>query len=138
MTPARTYRTLVIPLSALLIFGGAVVAACAWAGRIRITAPFPFVTDEMANRHMLGALGLTCLAIGIGLFRRSRFAWYALLAYLGIGTALPVLSLIDEQVIDTMGYAFPVFGSILNGAIGVTIYYAMRSAFVQVTNPTRP
>jgi len=131
MNPEKTYRTSVIPLSAFLVLCGVILAPFAWVVPAPITSPFPFIESEALNRHLFGIAGLTCVGIGVGLFYRNRFAWYALLAYLTVGTLLPAISALDARTVALRGFAFPILGTLLNGTIGVGIYFVVRPAFGQ-------
>lgn len=129
MNPARTYRTSVVPLSAFLVMGGMILAACAWVFRAPIASPFPFIESEALNRHLYGVASLACVGIGVGLFFRNRVAWYALLVYLSVGVLLPAISALDARTVASRGFAFPILGSLLNGAVGVGLYFVLRPAF---------
>jgi hypothetical protein len=62
---------------------------------------------------------------------RNRIAWYALLAYLGIGVVVPAASAFDTNSVVLRGVAFPIVGSLMNGCIGIGIYFALRPAFAR-------
>ncbi len=127
--PERVYRTFVVPLSVFLVLCGMILAALAWVVRVSITSPFPFVESEALNRHLFGIASVACVGIGVGLLFRNRFAWYALLVYLSFGALLPAISALDATAVAMRGFAFPILGSLLNGAIGVFLYFVLRPAF---------
>ncbi len=132
MNPITAYRTSVLPLSIFLALGGVILAAMAWVVRVPITWPFPFIEHEAVNRHLFGIVSLVCSGIGVGLLFRSRVAWYALLAYMGAGVLLPAISIFDDHAVASRSLAFPILGSLLNGVIGVGLYFALRPAFVDI------
>jgi len=138
MDPGRTYRTSVMPLSIFLVLGGTILAALAWVVRVPIALPFPFVESEALNRHLFGIASLACVGIGVGLLFRNRVAWYALLVYLGVGMFLPAISALDAKAVALGGNAFPVLGTLLNGALGIGLYFALRPAFVDAKRQCGP
>ncbi len=127
--PGRAYRTSVVPFSIFLMLGGGFFAFLMGGMRVPITSPFPFIVSDALNRFIFVVVGLVCVAIGIGLIFRSRVAWYALLVFLVIGVVLPVISVLDARILQMTGFKYPIFGVLLNGAIGIGIYFAMRPAF---------
>ncbi len=130
--PGRAYRTSVVPLSIFLMLGGVFAAVSVWVVRAPITLPFPLIESDDLNRHLFGSVSLACVAIGIGLILRNRLAWYALLVFLCIGVVLPVISALDARIVAMAGFEYPIFGGLLNAAIGIGIYIALRPAFSDV------
>jgi hypothetical protein len=128
-TAERAFRIAVLPLSIFLVLAGTTLAVCFWVARVRITSPFPFVESEVLNRHAFGLVSLACVIIGLGLMVRNRFAWYALLVYLVIGVVIPAMLVFDARSVARQGVAFPIVSSIINGCIGIGIYFALRPAF---------
>lgn len=138
MDSGRAYRTSVVPLSVLLMLGGMISATLAWVVRAPITSPFPFIESEALNRHLFGIAGLACVGIGVGLLFRNRVAWYALLAYVGCAVLLLAVSVLDARIVASRGLAFPILGSLINAAIGVGLYFALRPAFVDAKGQRGP
>lgn len=132
------YCTSVLPLSIFLALGGAILAAMAWVVRVPITSPFPFIVSKAVNRHLFGTVSLACSGIGVGLLFRSRVAWYALLAYMGASVLLPAISVFDAHTVASLGLAFPILGGLLNGGLGVGLYFALRPAFMEVKGTCDP
>ncbi|MBS0265820.1 MAG: hypothetical protein JSS02_28070, partial [Planctomycetes bacterium] len=129
MNTGRGYRYFVSLISVFFILGGLMFAVFGLCLVMPITSPFPFVESDMLNRQLLGIASLVTVGIGVGLLFRNRFAWYALLVYLGSGVLIPVASAWDAKKVAAWGYLFPILGSLINGVVGVGLFVALRPAF---------
>jgi hypothetical protein len=128
-TAEAAYRRFVVPLSIFMIVGGMFLSVLFCF--VPITSPFPFVTSERLNRIIGLMISIFLVADGIGLLLRSRVAWYALLAYCGLGVILPVLGAFDPNSWQRHGgYEMLPFGAVLNSVIAIGIYLGTRPAFV--------
>ena len=129
-TPERAYRLYVVPLAALFAFGGPVVAVA-----IQLT-PDPginrllFVDSYSTNRAIFAAFGLCGCAIGIGLFLKSRIAWYLLFGCILFSAVWGVAKeLIDPDFGEAPYIGMAVALWLFNTAIGVCIFFATRPVF---------
>ena len=124
LTSDRAYRYSVIPLSGLLSVGG-VMIFCAVCCRFPITSPFPLVESESGNHSVLSLFAVYIVITGIGLLRRMRLAWYALLVYLHVCVAIPIACFFDPRI----DFESAIIGSIGNTIISTGIYYTVRPVF---------
>lgn len=138
MNGERSYRRVAVPLAIFMVVGGTILAACFRCTRIPIASPLPFVVSDTLNRQLFGLLAFTSVAIGIGLVCRNRIAWHAMLIYLGLGVALPALWVFDERTVSSTGYAVPILGSILNGALGAGLYFGICPTFARSSVSSMP
>ncbi len=129
-TPERAYRWSVCPLAALFAFGGPVFAiAIHFVAEPAINRVL-FVDSYVANRAIFSAIGILVCAIGIGLFLKSRIAWYALFGYLLSGTVWGVAKeMVDPDFGEAPNIAMAVTLWLFNTALGVGIFFATRPVF---------
>jgi hypothetical protein len=120
------YRFAVLPLGIFFVLGGIVAIATAiWMPPEAMLMP-PF-EDPSLKRLIMAGLAIPVFAIGLGLCRRSKTAWYGLFLYMLTGTIWHVVvGLLDPQF-RFLAIASPV----LNGAIGVGLYLVTKPAFVR-------
>ena len=86
----------------------------------------PPFKDLSIKRVVLAGLAIPMLAIGLGLCRRSKIAWYGLFLYTIIGTIWHVLAgMLDPQLVCLV--ASPA----INGPIAVGIYFVTRPVFLR-------
>lgn len=131
-TPDRAFSIVVVPLSLLMIVGGALLAFLFAFTSVPITSPVPFVRSSVANRAIFSCLAVVAAAIGIALLSRRRIAWHALLSFFVLGVLLPLLGLADDRAADSTAVPpdiFYVLAAMLNGAIGAAICYVAWPAF---------
>ncbi len=127
-TPERAYWTSVVPLGCLFAIGGPMMAAMVWLPMVHI-GWLPFLSSDSAKRIAFVALGLFFAVIGVGLWRRSKIAWYAVFAYVGAGNAGIILGWLFDPTAPGEQSDFFVSGIPFNLLIATGIYFATRPAF---------
>ena len=130
-TPERAYRLSVRPLAIFFMAGGALVAIGSCVLPITWV---PFVRDEWLKRLVMLASCLVSIAIGVGLYRRSKMAWYAMFAWITLGTLWTVAGSILDPWIGDARWPVAAYGVIVNGAFGVGSYFATRPVFIRKEN----
>ena len=132
-TPERAYRVSVIPLALFLVIGGLFLSVAAVV--LPITSPFPFVRSELGNRAIFGAISIFLSVTGIGLWRKSKTAWYAMLFYLVAGASAHAVAVLFDSESPLYGgqQRYLVLGGLLlwDLLIAVGIYCAIAPAFRQ-------
>jgi hypothetical protein len=123
-TPERAYRFAVLPLGIFFVLGGIVaIATAVWMPSEAMFMP-PF-EDPSLKRLVMAGLAIPIFAIGLGLCRRSKIAWYGFFLYTLIGTIWHVVAgMLDPQ------FRFLVSSPIINGPIALGIYFATKPVFL--------
>jgi hypothetical protein len=132
-TPELAYKKSVRPLAIFFILFGVIILVMSCVPRVHISG-LPAVQNELARRIISGSVGLLNVLIGVGLYWRSRFAWYSMFAYIIIGTAVMLAAQFfgrpdsPEPPIDmTAMTALILFA--LNGGIAFGLYVATKPVF---------
>ena len=131
--PEEAYRKSVRPLAVFLVFVGVVFLLASVllpVGDIVL----PPVEKPLAKRLTLATVAVLSGLIGIGLYRRSRVAWYGLFAFIALGTVFAATSWVHM----TSSYLVPLTGIAINVVVGVGIYFATRPAFSLVSKHDQP
>ncbi len=126
----KAYRYAVLPLSAFLIFGGAV--ALSFSLLIPAAIVLPPVESLTTRRLVFGAIGCYLAVLGILLVRRKRIALWGLLAYIVVGTEWQVLVAFYDPVVP---WWFALTALPFNLVIASAIYLAVRPAFIIESRP---
>ncbi len=128
-TPERAYRVSVRPLAIFFVVAG--VAFCLAMILFRDEAIFLPPFEGIAKWAVGILIALFIGAIGVGLYFRSKIAWYAMLAYFILGTpwAAWALATVPEEMAPPV--AFVVAGPLLNVGIAVGLYFVTRPVFVR-------
>jgi hypothetical protein len=121
-----------VPLGCLFAFGGPLMAVIACLPFAHI-GWLPFLQTDFARRTAMVLLAVPLTVMGVGLWRRSKVAWYAVFAYIGLCTAMLILSWqLDPSAADEIGRSDVVSGSVFNVLIGIGIFLATRPVFLAV------
>lgn len=126
----RYARKWVIGVAAFFTLFGCLALLVVAAG-VPITSPPPFVESESTQRILIGLIATYVLLVGVGLFWRSRIAWYGMFAYLVPGSAIVYTAMALDT---THPHAWvPPFVLVVmfgfNCLIALGIYIKTRAAF---------
>jgi predicted membrane channel-forming protein YqfA (hemolysin III family) len=90
----------------------------------------PFLSSDSAKRITFVVLGICFALIGVGLWRRSKIAWYGVFAYVGLGNLLLVLGwFFDPAAADEVSFVRLVVTGVTGLVIAVGIYAATSPTF---------
>ncbi len=129
-TAEQAYRKSVRPLAVFFAFCGFLlfVVSLVDGKHIHLSS---LVQNDFAKRTLFGGVGILCIFIGLGLYRRSRLAWYMMFAYIIFGTAFFVLVVfLDADMYRGLPpLAEASLAIAFNGVIGVGLYFVTKPVF---------
>jgi hypothetical protein len=130
----EAYRKSVKPLAYLFILGGIMMVQIffVFPNDMWIEFPAPFFYSILSKKLLMIFVDLLFLFIGIGLLKRFKPAWYALFAYISIGSLwLALGGLFGYFPNQLPGYMLAILALIINGGIGTGIYFITKPAFIE-------
>ena len=123
----KSYGSLeVIPNEAYTMLTGSTIPA------IPLFTLTGFILSESnaGKRLAFCVLGTLLMVEGIGLYLKSRMAWFALFAYIILGTAWVVAGAnFDSRMTEGEAFFVTLFGLLGNGVLAVGLYFVTRPAF---------
>ena len=125
----RAYRQGVRPL-AIFLAGGGLLVLVVVLFRLMPIGWTPFIESNAGKRLAFCVLGTLLMVEGIGLYLKSRMAWFALFAYIILGTAWVVAGAnFDSRMTEGEAFFVTIFGLLGNGVLAVGLYFVTRPAF---------
>ena len=128
-TPTQAYRWVVVPLAAMHVIVGFAFVVQFGVLDARPNAPIPFVSSAVGNRWAFYGIGVFALALGVGLIRRLRIAWYGFFVYLAAATVVQFVGFVfDPKPYDPPSTFVPLI-VVFNAAFGFVVYLSTRRVF---------
>ena len=126
-TPGRAYRLSVRPLAIFFVLFAVAFSAAMTLFRDEAIFLPPF--EGVAKRAVGIVIGLFVGAIGVGLYLKLKVAWYALFAYIILGT--PWMTWAFATAPEPPPVAFLIACPIFNAGLAVGLYFATRPVFAR-------
>ena len=134
-TPERAYRVSVVPLSIFFVIAGVVffVVSLVVDGRHIFMPPL----GPEAASVVFGGAGLFLATVGAGMLFKLKIAWYAMLAYLVLGTPWATWAFATAPEHMACPTAFVVAIPLFNVGVAVGLYFVTRPVFVRARGKGR-
>jgi hypothetical protein len=130
----QAYKKSVKPLALMFIIGGLMMFLNLqkFPDEFWSRFPVPLIHTVLLKKYFFHLIDFLFLFIGIGLLKRWRPAWYTLFVYLALGTLWLTIGIaLDYFPNLPPKYLIIPLGLIINGGIGVGIYFATKPAFTE-------
>jgi hypothetical protein len=130
----KAYKYSVKPLGYFFILGGIMMVQIffVFPNEMWMEFPAPFLHSVFSKKILMVFVDLLFLFIGIGLLKRFKPAWYALLAYISIGSFWLALGGLFGYFPNQQlpGYMLAMLVLVINGGIGTGIYFITKPTFI--------
>lgn len=130
-TPEKAFKTSVRPLAGLIVLQsiGLLLIFTTWPAEQLPKVPVPFIPDPI-KVYFLIASAIFLLVVGIGLFLRSRIAWFLFLAYLVVGPIFLIMGMVFGYFpgAEPKTITIPI-ASIFSAVVAVGLYIVTKPAF---------